>query len=89
MPRTGRRDVASPWIERPRAATARLSWTSILQASAGVAVLTVGLATAGGGAWAIMAARQAMHGHMASFVGVTFRTPAVHVGLIEVAENTP
>lgn len=89
MARTGQRDVAPPVIERLRAMTARLSWVGILQAAAGVVVLTIGLATAGGGAWAIMAARQAMHGHMVSFVGVTFRTPAVHVGFIEVAENTP
>ena len=89
MANTGRRNIASPWVERSRAATARLSWAGLLQVSAGAAVLMVGLAMAGGGAWAIMSARQAMHGHMATFVGLTFRTPVVHVGLIEVAENTP
>ncbi len=89
MAGTDRNGSASPWGEGLRAAAAKLSWVRVLRASAGVAMLAAGLATAGGAAWAVVAARQTMHGRMATYARYTPRPSMVHVGTIEIAENTP
>lgn len=52
-------------------------------------MVTVGLAAAGGTGWAVAAARQTMLGRMALYAQYTPRVSMVHVGRIEIAENTP
>ena len=89
MVKTDRTGTASPRNEGLRAAMGSLSWIRVLQASAGVAMLAIGLATAGAAAWAVMATQQTMHGRMATYIRAGHRAPVVHVGPIEVAENTP
>lgn len=89
MAKTDRNGSASPWSGGLRTAAARLSWVRVLRASAGVAMLAAGLGTAGGAAWAVVAARQTMHGRMATYARYTPRASMVHVGTIEIAENAP
>ena len=89
MAETDRSGTASPWNEGLRAAMDSLSWMKVLQVSAGVAVLAIGLGMAGAATWAVMATQQTMHGRMATYIRAGHRAPVVHVGPIEVAENTP
>lgn len=77
------------WSERARSAVTSLTRAQILQAAAGIAVVTFGLAAAGGADWAVVAARQSMHGRMALYARYTPRASMVHVGFIQIAENTP
>ena len=74
---------------RARSAMAGVSRTRVLQAVAGVAVVTVGLAAAGGAGWAVAATRQSMQGRMALYAQYAPRASMVHVGFIQIAENTP
>ena len=79
----------SSWSERARSAAASLTRAQVLQAFAGIAVVTAGLAAAGGADWAVVAARQSMQGRMASYARYTPRASMVHVGFIQIAANTP
>ncbi len=89
MADTGHDQKILSWSERARLAAASLSRAQVLQAVAGIAVVTVGLAAAGGAGWAVAAARQTMQGRMAIYAQYTPRASMVHVGFIEIAENTP
>lgn len=66
----------------------RVSWSGMLQAAAGVAVVAAGLAAAGGAGWAFVAAQQAVQGRLVAFAVAAPRAPAVQAP-IEVAENAP
>ncbi len=77
------------WSQRVRAVMAGLFRPGTLRAAAGVAVVAAGLAAAGGANWAVVATRQSMHGRMALYARYTPRASMVHVGFIEIAENTP
>ena len=84
-----RNENASVWGRRARAATAALLRPDVLRAVAGVVILTAGVAAASGASWAIVAARQTMHGRMAQFVRSAPHTPAGLTTPIQVADNTP
>ena len=89
MTDTGRDTNALTWSSRARSAVTGLPRTKILQVAAGIAVVTLGLAAAGGANWAVAAARQSMQGRMALYARYTPHASMVHVGFIEIADNTP
>ena len=89
MARTDRDAEVSGRRERARSAAAALPRAWVIQVAAGVAVVMLGLAAVGSAGWAVDAARQTMQGRMAVYARYTRRVSMVHVGLIEIAENTP
>lgn len=89
MADTDHNQRAPGWSARVRSAVASLSREQVFRAAAEIAVVTVGLTAAGGAGWAVVAARQTMHGRMATYAQYTPRASMVHVGFIEIAENTP
>ena len=89
MTNTDRNGAAWVWSKGARAAVAASLRPDVLRAVAGVAILTAGMAAASGASWAIVAARQTMHGRMAQFVRSAPHTPAGLTTPIQVADNTP
>ena len=89
MADTDRYRNALIWSSRARSAVTGLPRTKILQATAGVAVVMLGLAATGGANWAVAAARESMQGRMALYARYTPHASMVHVGFIEIADNTP
>ena len=89
MAETDRNENVASRSERARPAIARLSRAQVLRGVAGIAMVVLGLAAASGAGWAVATARETMLGRMALYAQYTPRSSMVHVGRIEIAENTP
>lgn len=85
--------LAVPTIapERPRLefpSGSGVPWPRVLHAAAGTAVLLAGLAAAGGAGWAVVSARDALHGRLTAFAASVPHAPAAPAARTELADNS-